>query len=211
MVRDESIREARAQGGQKSILNPNVPRSKKIPLDEDERMVERISLPVSFVPSPSSSSSSSSSLNTPPTPKNGAGEMEQFEFRLKVVATEIHDRHPSVRRDLGIKGIADRLRKICNKAGLGKIGLLDKINRSHLEHCNSAQWQEIGDESGKGQFAKGLENWLAPTMHRWEVVAEAPLFTSPKSPPMTEAQIQEKARQMFADSERQKREAHENR
>ena len=60
MVRDESIREARAQGGQKSVLNPNVPRSKKVPEIDGDRMVERISLEASLGGSPSSSSSSSS-------------------------------------------------------------------------------------------------------------------------------------------------------
>ena len=108
----------------------------------------------------------------PPAPKNGAGEVDEFESWLKVVATEIHDRHPIPRRDIGIKGISDRLRKICNKAECGKLGLLAEINDSHEAHCACPQWKKDG-----GEYAKGLDNWLAPTMRRWEGdVPEAPLL-----------------------------------
>jgi hypothetical protein len=161
------------------------------------------------------SDSDSDSENSPLPPEGEGGE---FEFRLKAVASEIYNRHPLPRRDLGMKGITDRLRTICKKAGysltrpssqLAKLGLLEDINDSHAAHCNSAQWQEIGDESGKGQYAKGLENWLAPTMRRWEVLPEAP-NGSPKvkmrdGTPVavrTPEEIAEMKLQMFADMER---------
>lgn len=166
MVRDEAIREARAKGGQKSVLNPNVPRSKKIPLDEGERMVKRISLEASFGGSPSSSSSSSS-LNTPPTPKNGAGD-GAFEFELLATAERIHDRHPKTKHDvLSVSGVASKLRTICKKlSGGSKLAKLREIDSSHESHCHSDNWLR--------GFHLKLENFLAPTMRRWESEVPTP-------------------------------------
>lgn len=97
----------------------------------------------------------------PPTPKNGA--VNEFESKLSQVAESIHERHPELRRDIGIKAITAKLRTICKGVPVGKLGLLSEIDESHAEHCDSEQWTRDG-----GQFAKGLENWLAPSKRRWE-------------------------------------------
>lgn len=95
-----------------------------------------------------------------------------FEGKLREVAARIHDRHPAIRR-CGPKDVRDRIRSICSKLipTPERLARLDEIDANHAAWCATEQWQKDG-----GEFAKGLDNWLAPTKDRW---ATAP----PESPP----------------------------
>ncbi len=42
-----------------------------------------------------------------------------------------------------------------------ELELLHEINAYHAGKCSSVDWTKDG-----GEFAKSLENWLAPTMDR---------------------------------------------
>lgn len=72
-------------------------------------------------------------------------------------------RHPSGRR-----GSLSAIRK-CLKSILAALPeaewehKLAMIDKNHLSMCQSLDWKKEN-----GQFAKGLENWLAPTMGRYE-------------------------------------------
>jgi hypothetical protein len=73
-------------------------------------------------------------------------------------AEQIHVSHPRERRDLGVQAIAKRLKEICSKNSISP----EQIADNHESWCQSDQWRQNG-----GKYAKGLENWLAPTKSRW--------------------------------------------
>lgn len=89
------------------------------------------------------------------------------EVALAEVATRIHERHPKPRRG-GIGEVRTRLRTIAQRFPAGeRLDALIAVDENHEQWCATADWQKEG-----GQYAKGLSNWLAPSMERWK--AEAP-------------------------------------
>ena len=103
-----------------------------------------------------------SDKTTPPTPS-----------KLEIVAGEIHQRHPHFRRDCGpvevrkhLNAILQHGKKNSSKPWPGDDLVLDFINRNHANWCNSPMWTK-----DDGEFAKGLSNWLAPTMGRYKAIA----------------------------------------
>ena len=94
---------------------------------------------------------------------------------LDRVAREIHERHPNEhgRRDISAAGIKKKLAAILKHQGVPRSehrSYLLKINRNHAGMCASDAWTKEG-----GQYAKGLDNWLAPTKERY--LAEPPVIT----------------------------------
>jgi hypothetical protein len=86
----------------------------------------------------------------------------ETETVLDQVARRIHARHPAVRR-CGMAEVKNQLRAIVRRAAPAKrIDLLHRVDQNHAAWCATADWQKDG-----GQYAKGLENWLAPTKERW--------------------------------------------
>ncbi|MBZ5623317.1 MAG: hypothetical protein LAQ69_32035 [Acidobacteriia bacterium] len=96
------------------------------------------------------------------------------ELLVEPYATAIFTRHPRVRR-CPLAEVNLLLGKILKPASPSECEpLLRRINANHIAHCASEQWQKDG-----GRYAKGLSNWLAPTMKRWE---EAPASSAEASP-----------------------------
>lgn len=79
-------------------------------------------------------------------------------------AQRIHERHPK-NRNCSIAQINRHLTSIIrNHCDRGReLETLEAIDRRHERMCLSIDWQKDG-----GQYAKGLENWLAPTKYRWQ-------------------------------------------
>lgn len=89
----------------------------------------------------------------------------ELEKTITRVAGEIHSRHPDPRRDIGVGAVCGKLRTIARKVPKAeRIPLIEKINKIHTAWCATFDWRKEG-----GQYAKGLENWLAPTMGRYSV------------------------------------------
>jgi uncharacterized protein YdaU (DUF1376 family) len=86
------------------------------------------------------------------------------------VAREIHARHPSI-RGCSVSVIQKQLRGIVRKISSVqlKIETLRKVNSNHAKWCQTWDWTK-----DDGQFSKGLENWLAPTMDRWQSAPNEP-------------------------------------
>jgi hypothetical protein len=96
----------------------------------------------------------------------------EVETVLDQVARTIHDRHPPIRR-CGITEVKRQLRGIARKAPTAqRIELLHQIDRNHAAWCAWSEWRKDA-----GQFAKGLNNWLARTEERWK---EPPPESSPE-------------------------------
>ncbi|HUA82651.1 MAG TPA: hypothetical protein VMB85_02255 [Bryobacteraceae bacterium] len=101
----------------------------------------------------------------------------ETEAALENIARRIRDRHPAVRR-CGIAEAKKQLRAIIRRAARGeRIELLDRIDRNHAAWCASSEWQKDG-----GTYAKGLANWLAPTMERWNEPPPSDSFGDPEPP-----------------------------
>lgn len=124
--------------------------------------------------------------NTPLTPRRGECEQTplppdsaevairapSFDESLIEIATRIHDRHPALRR-CGLKEVADKLRTIAKQVpAKERIDRLCEIEKCHADWCDHPDWQKEG-----GQYAKGLDNWLAPTKGRFN--AQAPPIPEP--------------------------------
>ena len=59
--------------------------------------------------------------------------------------------------------IRDRVRKIAKGYPEGeRIAAINGIDKRHAAWCATDAWTKDG-----GEYAKGLENWLAPTMQRY--------------------------------------------
>jgi hypothetical protein len=85
------------------------------------------------------------------------------DVELEQIATRIHQRHPAPRR-CPRSEVLSRLKAILRKQPTAKrrpVMLL--IDSNHALYCESEQWTK-----DSGEFAKGLDNWLAPTKGRWE-------------------------------------------
>jgi hypothetical protein len=115
----------------------------------------------------SSSSSTSPEGNTPPTPANGNGNGKpRGPLTLPSVAGEIFERHPKIRRDCSKAQVEKKLGAILKHKHIPVAQAdeyLSRVNQNHAAACFSPTWQKDG-----GEFAKGLENWLAPTKERYE-------------------------------------------
>lgn len=82
---------------------------------------------------------------------------------IRSAATEMHDRHPAKRR-CGIKEVESRIRAIVRRLpNAEKIPKVQKINANHAAWCQTEGWLKED-----GEYAKGLDNWLAPTKGRYE-------------------------------------------
>ncbi len=89
--------------------------------------------------------------------------IDQDREMVRPYAARIHERHPAVRR-CGPKEVEDALLKIVRKLPKAqRVPKLEAIDRNHECWCKSEQWCKDG-----GEYAKGLDNWLAPTMGRYD-------------------------------------------
>jgi hypothetical protein len=87
----------------------------------------------------------------------------EVETVLDQVAGKIHQRHPPIRR-CGLAEAKKQLRAIARRAPKAqRIELLHQIDRNHAAWCGWSEWRKDA-----GQFAKGLNNWLARTKERWK-------------------------------------------
>jgi hypothetical protein len=86
----------------------------------------------------------------------------ELETVLEEVSRRIHERHPAVRR-CGIGVVKAQLKAIARRvAPAARVDLLHRVEQNHAAWCAWPGW--CNDD---GLYAKGLENWLAPTKERW--------------------------------------------
>jgi len=132
----------------------------------------------------SGSGSGSGSENPPPTPAARGGvegnppetdrgthgrpskQQSECDATLDLVAQSIHARHPAVRRDCGAAAVRKKLLAILKHKAVpaaDRVSYLRMVEATHGRMCATEQWMKDG-----GEFAKSLENWLAPTMERYE-------------------------------------------
>jgi hypothetical protein len=84
---------------------------------------------------------------------------------IERTAQRIHARHPPIRR-CGLPEVRKKLKSIVAKLPPeSRIAKLESIDRNHEGWCASESWTKSG-----GEFAKGLDNWLAPTFERFELL-----------------------------------------
>jgi hypothetical protein len=115
-------------------------------------------------------------LDPQPTEVNGNGNL------LRHTAERIHARHPGPRRDIGVGRVTKCLTAILKYQripGREQAAFLGQLDFTHAAMCASEGWQKDG-----GEFAKGLENWLAPTKERY--LAEPPEPSKPTQSIYTE-------------------------
>jgi hypothetical protein len=98
--------------------------------------------------------------------QNGNGRLAPKEA-IQRVAGQIHERHPNAhgRRDCSAAAVEKKLAAILKHQRIpvhGQDAYLERIDRNHSAWCSSTQWQK-----NNGEFAKSLENWLAPSVGRY--------------------------------------------
>jgi len=133
------------------------------------------------VQKPTVTVSVSDSSNTPPIGESGAGlelvpERSELDITLDRIAESIQARHPAVRRDCGAAAVRKKLIAILKHKFVPsseRMSYLRALDETHGRMCASSQWTKDG-----GEFAKSLENWLAPTMERYEA-ASTPQVAAP--------------------------------
>ena len=106
---------------------------------------------------PDTDTDTDTDIITPPSPLKGA---------LKETAKRLHANHPAARRDIGVGQIEKHLRAILRHKphrNEKAIAYLGELADRHQRWCQSSDWTK-----DDGQFAKGLDNWLAPTKDRYE-------------------------------------------
>lgn len=106
-------------------------------------------------------------------PNGAAGKPPPLEELLGHAAAAIHDAHPRPRRDIGKGQVRTRLREILRYkrlAGQESVAYLGELVDRHARMCQSDQWVKDG-----GEYAKGLNNWLAPTIERYDQDPPPPL------------------------------------
>jgi hypothetical protein len=86
----------------------------------------------------------------------------EVETVLEYVSVRIHARHPVIRR-CGITVVKKQLRTIMR--GTSPAQQAEQLNQIDQNHAGWCAWPEWRKDDG--QYAKGLEKWLAPTMGRW--------------------------------------------
>lgn len=97
---------------------------------------------------------------------------------LEDVVKQIHERHPNhpYNPKCGPGEVRAKLTTIISKLPKAKREQkLLEINKTHAEWCATELWKKEG-----GQYAKGLANWLAPTMLRYESPAPLPAVATSK-------------------------------
>jgi len=98
-------------------------------------------------------------------------ERSELDTTMDRVAQSIHGRHPAVRRDCGAAAVRKKLVAILKHKSVPsseRVSFLQALDETHGRMCLSPQWTKDG-----GAFAKSLENWLAPTMERYEAAPTA--------------------------------------
>lgn len=90
-----------------------------------------------------------------------------IEAATQKTAEMIYSSHPDRRRDCSAAVVREKLRAILIRHGKGKsesekLGLLSQVQSIHAAKCGSQDWKKDG-----GEFAKGLGNYLAPTLDRY--------------------------------------------
>ena len=100
---------------------------------------------------------------------------------VQQTAARIHARHPNDfgRRDCSAAQVEKRLAAaiVRHRSTIPAEELLNRIDRNHAAWCASDAWRK-----DDGQFAKGLENWLAPTKDRY-LIEPPPAATAQNEPP----------------------------
>lgn len=101
-------------------------------------------------------------------PPSREGISPETEALVGATADRLLQRHPAMRR-CSPKEARDLLRKICFRLPADqRIAKLHSIDENHAAHCATDQWTKQG-----GEFAKSLNNWLAPSMGKFDVRPEA--------------------------------------
>lgn len=175
MVKDTAISQARKTAG-KAGGNPVLLKQSKDLNKQNENLLKQESNQNEVWGSTRARSSSSSSFspegNTPPAPSTGNGNGKPHgPLTLPAVAGEIHSRHPAIRRDCSAATVEKKLAAILKHKHIPVAGAdeyLAQINQNHEGACRSPDWRKED-----GQFAKSLENWLAPTKERYDVKTES--------------------------------------
>ena len=119
---------------------------------------------------PDSKADTEREQNTPKVPaaKPAAVEAENpVTDRVRNIAKLMVFRHPALRCNLSAFAVEGKLNIILKRhatrtTAAFKLDLLDGINEWHAEQCASYQWTKDG-----GEFAQGLEKFLAPTLDRY--------------------------------------------
>ena len=98
-------------------------------------------------------------------PKGEKLEPPEVETVIANISKNILTRHPKMRNgSMSINTVAKALRLIVRELELvDKIPRLLSIDENHAACCSQFEWQKEG-----GMYAKGLNNWLAPTMDRFD-------------------------------------------
>lgn len=95
---------------------------------------------------------------------------------LEDTASRLHERH--CRRKCALKVVRDKLRTITRAVPIGsRISLLGEIDKSHEAWCASEEWTKEG-----GAYQKGLQVWLNPQSHWWEVLPDLPADKPARGP-----------------------------
>ena len=92
-------------------------------------------------------------------------EPPEVETVIANISKNILARHPKMRNgSMSVNTVAKALRLIVRELELvDKIPRLLSIDENHAACCSQFEWQKDG-----GKFANGLNNWLAPTMDRFD-------------------------------------------
>lgn len=102
-----------------------------------------------------------------------------YEQQLEATARTLHGRHPAIRR-CGLGEARSQLKAILSKYPISeRIDRLVQIDRNHAAWCATEEWRKDG-----GKYAKGLNNWLAPTKGRWDLRPALNLCFSEDDDPM---------------------------
>jgi len=110
---------------------------------------------------------------------------------IRQTAERLRQRHPEVHR-CGLTEVRRLLRAIVSKVPQGeRAAKLAAVEANHAAWCQSEQWTKDG-----GQFAKGLNNWLAPTIGRFDDEPPAPAPRGCTTLPKATQQIAENLRRI---------------
>lgn len=91
------------------------------------------------------------------------------------VAESMHKRHPKVRNCAPSELKRNLIAIAKGLPSSDRVPALRAIDRRHAGWCASPEWMKDG-----GQYAKGLDNWTAPTKDRWK---REPPGSQSQSPP----------------------------
>jgi len=107
-------------------------------------------------------------------PKGEKLEPPEVEKVIEGIARSILARHPRKRNgSMSVNAVAKALRLIVRDLELpDKVPKLLSVDANHEACCLQFDWQKQG-----GMYAKGLDNWLAPTMDRFDSKPDPDQFT----------------------------------